>query len=451
MPVPPSATKEPLDRRSETEAGRHGKLLSEPWFREWYDERALASRLSADVDLRKVGLLLERLGLTGDEVIALARDDPGTLRRQLVRYVAEQKKAGKLEAYLVKTFTGLKSFLRYHHVEPNGAFPKLKAAPAESLIDERTPTPSELLTILSHLSHRGKLIALFMSHAGMRPQTLGVYGGEAGLTIGDIPELNLESLTLPPIFLIRIPSTLSKTKAAYHTFGTPRLHDVLLSTLAERRSGGEILTKASPVVAPSTKTRGIARDSVERAKFGHGFLTTKAVTEEVRGGMNAAAPEGTHWRVYCLRAYFSTRLHMASADGKIQPELKESLLGHATIGGRYSVGKKWGPELTESARKQFTAAAEYLESHEKPRAENKEEAIRSFAETLGLTVEQFKARILGTPEPTPARAPATSSKRRAGTQKVVPIGDAERMISAGFTFVSQLGPDRCVLEAPGAG
>ncbi|MCI4365779.1 MAG: hypothetical protein L3K10_06965, partial [Thermoplasmata archaeon] len=306
--------------------GRHKGLLSNPKVAAWYNERALRSRLSADESVRKLGFLLEHLGYSADMLIEAARKNPDSLRAQLVAYAGMQKKKGRLDTYILKSFDGLRSFLDYSHAEFRG-FPKLSPIRGESLASERVPTPEELGQILDRLSLRGRVSVLLMAHSGLRPGAIGSYGGEDGLRLRDIPELEPgpkpKFSELP--FVIRIPATLSKTRVMYTTFGTSQLATTLLAYLAQRIERGESLTPSSPLVAPA-ETRGIASKSRAAAQFGGGFLTPKAIVEEIREAIRLTVPKGVTWRPYVLRAYCSTRLMIAEGSGKISRDLREAIL-----------------------------------------------------------------------------------------------------------------------------
>jgi len=79
--------------------GRHGALLSDPKVRSWWEARSLRSRLSADTYLRQFGFLLERLDLTPEKVVGMAKKNPDRLRDLLIRDAAKLKHEGKLDLH----------------------------------------------------------------------------------------------------------------------------------------------------------------------------------------------------------------------------------------------------------------------------------------------------------------------------------------------------------------
>lgn len=400
--------------------GRHRSLLRDPRVRAWWRERSLRSRLSADTYLRHIGLFCERLRLRPRGLVELARSRPELLRRRLVEFARSQQQRGRLDSYIAKSFEGLRSFLRHQQV-PFTGIPVLTPIRGASLARERVPTPEELDRVLAQLSRRGRVIGLFLSDTGLRPGVLGSYGGEDGLTLADLPELTgaPATVTIPTVpFLIRVPARLSKTRREYLTFGTERLARALEEYFAERIRRGEPLGPQSPVIAPGT-LRGCAARSRQTAAFGRGFLTTKAVTREIHQGLAMVCPEGVTWRPYVLRAYCSTRLLLAEGRGLISRDLREAILGHSGgVAARYHVGKRWGPELVEEARRQYRCAAYLLE----PGDPEASAAPRRTGEREG-----------------PASVPAVRPFR---------LRVAEQRLAEGWRYIGPFGSSRVLLAPP---
>ena len=435
--------------------GRHRALLSDPKVRSWWEARSLRSRLSADQYLRQLGMLLERTDLTPEKAIVLAKKDPDRLRDILTRDAARLKAEGRLDSYISKFFEGLKSYFRFHHVTFDG-FPSLSPIKGASLVNERVPSPEELGRVLEHLSLRGRVIALFMAHTGVRPGVLGSYQGESGLTLADLPDLKVEkggaTFSEAP-FVVRVPAHLSKTRVAYLTFGSSQLASTFLEYLTERRKGGEPLGPESPVVA-SNPTRGIALRSRKEARYSRGFLTTKAVIEEIREALQATVPEGVRWRPYVLRAYCSTRLLIAEGAGKITHDLREAILGHDTgVAGRYTVGKRWGEELLQEARRSYKRAEPYLLTTGLPSPSTEE--IQREAAILLLRAhdpqkseEEVRRMVEGKSGEELVDLLKGGAPREKRREKAVPVEDVPKLLEAGWDFVSPLNGSMAVLRAP---
>jgi integrase len=437
--------------------GRHKALLSDPTVRSWWEARSLRSRLSADQYLRQLGLLLEHLGLSSTEIGALAKNDPDRLRDMLIRNAATLKGEGKLDSYVSKFSEGLKSYFRFQRI-PFDGYPLLSSVRGASLGDERVPSPEELGRILDHLSPRGRVIALFMAHSGVRPGVLGAYQGGNGLRLSDLTELVLDrkkrSFAKVP-FVIRVPADLSKTRVAYVTFGTSQLAQTFLGYLNDRALGGETLKPDSPVVA-GNPVRGVALLSRQGARYSKGFLSTKVIVEEVRSALQATVSRGVRWRPYVLRAYCSTRLLMAEGAGKITWDLREAILGHdGGVAARYNVGKRWSEELLNEARAAFRRCEPFLSTATiaSGSGDGADRVLKAFFEARGLPsqeaakldfssksneelVEMF--RKLGS-----AQAPSTSPTERAVATKEVP-----GLLEQGWRFVAALDAERTILRSP---
>jgi hypothetical protein len=433
-------------------------FLANPKVEKWYDERALKSRLSADNDARKLRLTLERLGIGPAEVLDLAKKDPDELRARLVRYAADLKRKGRLAVYVAKTFSGLKSFLEYWHVEFTG-YPKLDLIRGASIESERVPTPEELGGVLAGLSLRSRAVALLIAHAGLRPQTLGTYQAEAGLTLGDLPELVVtpEPRFEQIPFVVRVPANLSKTRKAYTTFGTRQAAHVLLAYLRERIQKGERLAKSSPMVARND-LRGVAKMLVDTARNRGEFVTTTNLITEVAKALHASAPKGVRWRPYVLRAYCSTRLLIAEGSGLISRDLREAILGHDTgVAGRYHVGKRWGEELLVEARKEYARASSFLETSVGEGRDATAEFKRALLAVAGVP-ENEQAKYLGTSNEEllgvlrdKLLKGNPEAERPSAQQRPFALADAELRLAEGWTFVANFGADRVLLSAPVGG
>lgn len=436
--------------------GRHRDLLANAEVRGWYEGRLLRSRLSADTYLRQLGLFVERLDLDANAMVEMARLEPDRLRGLLTQLAADQKRSGLLDSYISKSFGGLRSWFEFRHV-PFDGYPKLAVVKGQSLTAERVPTPEELGRVLDRLSPRGRVTALLMAHSGLRPGAIGGYGAEDGLRLQDLKELKLgkrPQFSKTP-FVIRVPASLSKTRVDYTTFGTAQLASALLAYLGQRRDRGEKLLGSSPVVAPA-ETRGVARKSQEASEYGDGFLTTKAVVEEIRAALQATTPEGVTWRPYVLRAYCSTRLMLAEGSGKITRDLREAILGHeGGVAARYNVGKRWGDDLLNEARAAYQRCEPFLSTSGVGSSDSRlDDLLRIIGEKAGIPKEQVASKTQN--ELADAVIQLLRDQRKASPepapqvhhQRAVLSGEVDLLLQQGWRFVSPLGPDRAVLEPP---
>jgi integrase len=435
-------------------ADRKRALLAEPTARTWYDERSLRSVLSADVDARKLALLLERLKLDPSGIVREAKEDPDRLRSRLVRYASDMKKAGKLDTYIEKTFSGLRSYLAFRRVTFDG-FPRLGSAIGTSIANERPPTPEELSRILQRLSLRGRTVALLMAHSGVRPQVLGSYRGERGLVLDDLPDLDLKTLSFrEQPFVVRVRAELSKPGVAYLTMGSHESAETISTYLSDRREAGEVLKADSPLVAGATEgdLRGAARRRVRQARFRRGFMATGNVTVELARVLHASAGKGERLRPYSLRGFFSTRLMLAEGAGKITRDLREAFLGHdlKSVSRRYNLGKKWGEDVLLEARAAYKRAEPWLLTSGGAATVSAEEIQREAAVLLltgfkGKSEADARKLVEGKSGPELADLIRSNAKPR---EQAVPVDEVPRLLSDGWEFVSALNGTLAVLRAP---
>lgn len=416
----------------------HRPLLSDRRIRTWYDENALRSKLTAEVNLRQLGLFCHVVKLDPKTVVDLARSNPERLHGVLVRYAKELQGSDRLPSYIAKTFVGVKGWLRFNQVDFT-QFPRLRVIQGESIREERVPTQEELRIILSTYSARGRVVALFMAHTGVRPGVLAAVDGSDGLRLGDLKDLTLHpkpAFERLPFHLV-VPARLSKTSAEYHTFGTPELADAILAYLAERRQRDEELSSSSAVV--TVDPMGAGTKLRERSRTG--FITTPMMTRGLRDGLKAILPSA---RTYVFRAYCSTQM----VSARIDRDVREAVLGHSLgVSGRYNLAKKLHPSVIEELRREYTKAVAHLESGrpKEDRATVLEGVVAALLKEKGVKEDKITEvlegklagdeleRILG-------------SRKAQPVQRVVPTAGVSALLLQGWEFVSPVGNDQAVVR-----
>ena len=467
MPRSPERFREPKGRLD------HRPLLNEPGVQSWYDAHALRSSLSAEVNLRKLGLFLYRNRLTPARLVDLAKNRPEELRDLLIAYAGHLHERGKLDSYLAKTLKGVRDWLLFNNVDFR-QFPKLRRAyQAESLARERVPTQEQLRLILGALSPRGRVCALLMAHSGLRPGALGNDGGTDGLTLGDFPELRTSGgrlrFELPEghtAFLIQVPSRLSKTAQGYVTFGTPEAADAILSYLGDRKAVGEKMTPTTPLLALSSLG---ARNTV--TKDAGSFVTTKSVVYELRKALRSVCPEGVRWRPYVLRSYCSTQLLI----GRMDHDTREAILGHDLgVSGRYNLRKRLADHVVEAMRTEYERAmAALLTARGVEERRSTDDFVRLLLRSLGLPedtdvsamsekeraelADQLGKRLAARTGDGAKGQPAslvpleTGVPTRAPVQRIVTLDEVPALLDQGWSAVMPLDSARFIVQAPNNG
>ena len=420
----------------------------------WHESIRLRAPLTADVNVRNLSLLCERLSLSPASIAELARSDPDGLGERLVRYASSLKREGRLDSYIAKTVASLKSWLRFRRVSFD-RYPSLRVVQGQSIRNETPPTQEQLGRILSVLSARGRCAALLMAHAGLRPGVLATNGKGRALQLADLPDLDLASVE--PVFkkvpfLVRVPAELSKTSREYASFATSQAAESLIAYLMERKHQGEELTQRSPVIAVAP---GGVSSHFRKEGTATPFITTETLTFDLRDAMRRVAPEGTSWRPYVLRSYCSSRLLSAENAGRITRDVREAILGHDLgVSGRYNLSKKLHPDTIEEMRQAYDRASEFLVSGASTKSKETELDSRSLRVIL-LGLGYSEADITkALSDPSESRVVDMIRSRRqpdAPRQKVAPASQVAALLAQGWEFISQLGPRQVVLRAPSGG
>ena len=361
-----------------------GQWVNEPTIRSWYRSRSLRNQLTADIYVRNLGILLAGMQLTPRELLRIAREDSVVLRNRLVEYAEFMLKLpvgtsgrGHQASYLRHLFTSAASYLKFHDIEFH-RFPELRCYQAATLINEEVPSPSQLQGVAEMLPLKGKVILHFLAQSGVRPGVIGGYQARKGLTLADLPDLDIPSLSFRQFpFLIRVREDVSKNGRSYFSFGGEECGACLVEYLSSRRARGEALTPYSPVLARHQRRPGTPPVP--------DFLTTKSVAFSVRRALHAACPPNIRWRPYVLRAYFSTRLMLAESEGRIQRDTREFLMGHDLgVSGRYNMGKRLPEAIVEMARREYARSTHFLSFNESPPVKSPTVSLDWLLESAGV-------------------------------------------------------------------
>lgn len=429
----------------------HVGISEDPKVKPWIAELALRSKLTSEVNLRRLGIFLHTTRLSTAGLLATASNAPDELRDMLIQYATEAKDREYLGTYIRRILVSVRSFLRFHG-STFDQFPRVAATDGESLVEERTPTPDELRLLLGGLSSRGRVVALLMAHAGLRPGVLASVDATDGLTFAALPEVRVVSDHLEfekDPFVILVPARLSKTRRSYLTFGSHELREALDVYVRERLARGERIERESPLVASTGQGRGEASRVGRFLKPAGEFVSTKALTFDLREAIRKVRPGGQTFRPYALRAFCSTQLLLAESKGLIVRDARELFLGH-NLGpaGRYNLGKKLHPTVVEELRSMYSRASDFLSTL--PRRTDRTEEIQREAAVLLLTglrgksEEEARAMVDGKVGEELANLLKSSERM----EKAVPVEDVQRLLDSGWSYVAPLNGSMAVLRAP---
>jgi hypothetical protein len=351
---------------------RYEELEKNERVNRWYLNVRARSPISADIWRRTLGMYCRESNTTPDGILDMARE--GILRDNFQDFVIKMMNEGRKGAYLAKVKQVLHSWLKFNDVNYKIRINIANERINETTMDERVPTKEELSRILRMGTVRSRVSVSLMAFSGLRPEVLGNYEGTDGLTIGDIEDIDPESLTFAKIpAKVNVRNGLSKTRLRYFTFLGQEGCKYLKDYLDARKASGEVLSKESTLLGPDPSNM----------QTYHGFLRTQLIGREIRKAIRAAEMV---MRPYVLRAYFATALDIAESKGLISHPWRQYLMGHkGDIEAVYSTNKRLLPETIEEMRSAYVRASKFFETEEKGMKE--EDYARIQRDTAIMTLE----------------------------------------------------------------
>ena len=337
---------------------RHKKLLeSDADVLRWYNNLVRGSKLTADVNLRRLGLFCERNHTTPQQIIKIGQKNIKQLDDLLLDDVTHLENLGHAPSYIDSFLKTMRSWLSYNYIKTVRKIRIKNSDIPVTLEDEMIPTREQLDKVMNSATPRARTIICLMAFAGVRPEVLGMYRAVDGLKISDI-----EGLQISPdrkVSFVKIPAkvtvrrTLSKAGHQYFTF-LPKIGcENLAGYLRERLVNGEIVTEDSPII---TAKHGhyYNKETIKDAKF----LNTATITKDVRHAFEGILKE----RPYVLRSYFDSHLLEAENNNRIAHAYRQFFMGHkGDIEARYTTNKKILSEsMLTDMRKAYTNSLPYL-------------------------------------------------------------------------------------------
>jgi len=424
---------------------RYRPLLDDVRVQKWVDYVARGSPVTAEVYFRRLGKICEDKGMLPSELLG---KDEGWLWNFFNDLVSEMEAKGKAGSYISSTLKAAKSWLSFNGVEVRRRL-KVRGADDTPTLRDNQPITGPLLRRLYFVSLiKVKCVIALLAGSGVRPEVIGSHDGSDGLKLGDVPELELSGgrvkfRKVPPMLVVR--QELSKAGHQYFAFITKEGCEFLSHYLAERMKGGEVLTPASPLIAPE-----VARGSTRP------FIAARGVGCLVRRRLRQC---GIGARPYDLRTRFDTQLMLAESQGRVLRDYRVFFMGHkGDMEHRYTVNRRNLPyEVVEDMRAAFDRSQRYLSSQEmgedveglRDRTYRQLLIAAGFTEKeidekglLDLKDEEIAARIKGQLSP---RAPM----EEAG-QRLVSLQELETYLHKGWRCEHVIeGMGKAVVSLPG--
>jgi hypothetical protein len=415
--------------------GDHLALLDKfPRVHMWVEGQT--SKLTAGENLRRLGRICDIVGFDPMQLAGAAEKEPKRVQELLIRYANGLRQRGLTDAYISRTFVGLRNWLLFEGVN-FVLWPATKIVQGSTIQEEETPTQEQLGRIVARAGLRGRITILLMAQSGLRPGVLGNHDRSDGLRLADLPDLELD----PEPRFVRVPfqvivrPELSKNGKRYLTFGSEAAEAIIGYLNVRRVRFGERLTPSSPLLSegPRVRFKGKRRRKAvsESTNPESRFVTTKSLTKEVHRVLSHTYPDPTKLpRPYVLRAFFSTQLTRAAGQGLISSEAKEAFMGHVTSTNlRYNFGKRLSGEVIDELREQYDrSASRYLVTNPTAPSELLE-TIESERRRLEELIAQAKG--LGAPAGSAARP--VRSRASTGRRALEPGPEADKLLLDGWT------------------
>jgi hypothetical protein len=193
------------------------EFLSPASLRDWHQNVARGSRVTADIWARSLRLFCHRAKVSPDGLLKL---EEAPLHRLLLKFVTDEEARGQAGGSTITHLKAVKSWLSFNGITVVRPVKVRGTQETPTLVDERTPTQDELKRILLAATARQRALCALMAFTGVRPEVLGNYLGDDGLRLKDLPELTLKDEVhferIPAMVVVR--SSLSKARHRYFTF-----------------------------------------------------------------------------------------------------------------------------------------------------------------------------------------------------------------------------------------
>jgi len=349
-------------------------------FQLWFDNLARGSPSTAIERARVLYRFLGLNNITLDELTDQIKTDVTRFEKKLMAFVGRQEKKGYAPGTIDNYLKSVKSWANWHGVELVRKIKISNRTRTPTLDGEEVPTPQQVQDIRASASIRGRICVGGLSYAGLRPEVLGHQHYHDGLKLGDLPELDIESLsfkTIPTIVEVR--PELSKAGHKYRTFFPKETCRDIIAYLEKRMKSGEEMDSQSPLVVVSSSQRSKGWRGLQGKNSGH--IVSAIVTRDIRSAMRPTYL----LRPYVLRSFFSTRLLMAVSDGVVDNNYRNYWMGHkGEMSARYSTNKSQLPDdLIEDMRKAYKRCRRYLLGDSMDMEEIRKMSIKDFARAFG--------------------------------------------------------------------
>lgn len=164
-------------------------LEEDETFRRWFENAQRGSQTYAAVCFRRIGNICKEYGTTPSDLARKNQKEVTTFLIDVVSMLEARGNAGSLIESYIKA---LKWWLTFNDIELVGEIKVDGVSETRTLVNERTPSQQELNQILNGADLREKVAIMFIAACGGRIEILGMYKGDDGLRVRDLPEMEVE-------------------------------------------------------------------------------------------------------------------------------------------------------------------------------------------------------------------------------------------------------------------
>jgi hypothetical protein len=326
-------------------------------FKLWFDNLARGSPSTAIEYAKTLNRYIHLKNKTLTQLTTTIKENQDLFEKQLMGFIGELEQKNYAPKYINNYAKILTSWAKWNRVNLVRKIKISNRNHTPTLVNEKVPTIKQVAEIKSNASSRGRISIGATAYSGLRPEVLGHPRYEDGLKLGDLPELDIETLEFnvtPPQVIVR--RELSKAGHTYRTFLTPSTCRDIHVYLKRRRDLGEELKHESPLVAVASSHRKKGQHMVQGRTSGH--IVSAVVSRDIRKAMRPTY----NWRPYVLRSYFSTRLLLAVSEGTLDNNYRIYWMGHTgNMSATYSTNKARLPDdLVENMRAAYQRCVPYL-------------------------------------------------------------------------------------------
>jgi hypothetical protein len=439
--------------------------MEDPRTEDWYRAMARRSRITADVNYRRLRAFCEQMALSPGEILKRSRKQTD-VRNLLNRFVDEEVAKGRAAWYIHSSIIAVKSWLTF-----NDKPLRLKVEiPANTVSarreDERVPTVDELRSVVLAARPHERVCIVLMAFSGIRPGAIGSYLGDDGLRLKDLPEMHYvgDSCRSPKadqhvagrvLFAqvptrIRVRTTSSKARHQYLSFLGTEGCTYVSQYLEQRLARGEKLSPESDLA----HSHSYRKQFVRALNIGN---RVRRVFKRV--GLTDA--QGHTPRPYVLRRYFLNRCLEAQSKVGVPDRFVEFWAGHRgdVTAQYYTTGLPNLPEsLIEEMRASYQRTEPFL-STVPAQSDSLSQAKMAKVMLMGLGYTDvelgkldlanldsgaFQDLVSAGPILQQKSAPAVPRPK----QKMVGADELPGFLDQGWTVVTALNGDRVIITPP---